>query len=303
MMFSPSQLLVLGAFLLGTVMVFVVTALNGQPFGLPDDEESWLKQTETGDPALAFVNGWPIRRSAVLRDAAARGLLDPVEDINGAPGALESTAVLSLVEDLVDQQLLSLEARRRGFARNPQATRLLRLSEDAVLAEFLLRREVEERVTPDALRQLYDEQAAILNSSDEIHARHILVKTREEAGAVVVRLQGDETFEALAKELSIDQGSREVGGDLGYFIRRDMVPAFSKVAFAMKVGAVSDPFESEFGWHIVKVEDRRKPVVPTYEDLAPQLMSYQKFRVIEKLLIELRDKATIDYVQGSGPAL
>lgn len=304
MTFSPSQLLVLGAFLLGAVMVFIVTSLNGQPYGLPVTEEAWLKQTDVNDPALAFVNGWPIRRSQVLSEAAARGLIDPADGLDASQAAeLDGQVLQTLVEDLVDQQLLGLEARRLGLARDPQATRLLRAREDTVLSEFLLGREVDALVTPAAVRQLYDEQAAILKSSDEVRARHILVKTRAEADAAVVRLDQGEAFAAVARQISIDPGSKEKGGDLGYFIRRDMVPAFSKVAFSTKVGAVSKPFESEFGWHIVKVEDRRKPDVPTFEELQSQLVSYQKFRVIENLLMELRGKATIDYVLGAGPEL
>jgi len=303
MTFSPSQLLILGAVLLGALLTFIVTELNVVPFGLPADEKAWLQQTEPGDPALAFVDGWPIRRSSVLNEAVRRGLVDPDTPGPAALAALDGDLVQDLVKDLVDRQMLALEARRRGLDRDRAAVRLLRTDADAVLSDLVLSREVARQVTPQTVRALYDRQVAILKSSDEIRARHILVKTRAEARAVAARLAAGEAFDAVAKEVSIDPGSKDKGGDLGYFMRRDMTPAFSKVAFATKVGAVSKPFRTSFGWHIVKVEDRRKPVVPTFEALKPQLVRYEKFQVIEKLLEELRARSSIDYVLGTGPAL
>ncbi len=291
MRFTPAQSLFLAAVGLVVILVFLVLTLDRPPYGLRLSEAEWQRAVESEDPAVAFVDGWPIRRSAVRARAEAQGLTLPE-----GPLDLDDDAVRAIVEEMVDQTLLALEARRRGLDRDPEVRRLVAQKREAVLSDVLLQRLVEAEVTDEALRRIYEDKAALIDDNDEVRVRQIVVANQKQAEEVAARLAAGESFADLARTLSIDEASKDKGGDLGFFTRRDMLPGIARVVFSLAPGKTSKPFKTRQGWHIVRVEARRKPVLPSFEAVQPELKRAQTAKVVNSLLNELRAKARIDYV-------
>jgi peptidyl-prolyl cis-trans isomerase C len=138
---------------------------------------------------------------------------------------------------------------------------------------------------------------------EEIRARHILVETEDEAKAIVEEIKGGADFASVAKEKSKDPGAAD-GGDLGYFTKDQMVPEFSEVAFKMYPGQVSNPVKTQFGWHVIKVEDRRQRAVPELDKIKDQIDSYLVRRAQGEYVAKLRQTAKVerlDHPQTPGP--
>jgi peptidyl-prolyl cis-trans isomerase C len=132
-----------------------------------------------------------------------------------------------------------------------------------------------------------------MGAEEEVHARHILVETEDEAKAIVEQLKGGADFAALAKEKSKDPGAAD-GGDLGYFTKDQMVPEFSEVAFKMYPGQLSNPVKTQFGWHVIKVEDKRMRPVPELETIKEQIDAYLVRRAQSEYVGKLRQTAKIE---------
>ena len=140
---------------------------------------------------------------------------------------------------------------------------------DQLLERYAVRKEIEDAVTDEKLRQMYDGQVA--DGAEEVHARHILVKTSDEAVAIIKELDGGADFAELAKEKSTGPSGPR-GGDLGFFGKGQMVPSFEEEAFALDAGAHSrNPVKTEFGFHVIKVEERRSAAPPSFEDSVEEL--------------------------------
>ena len=132
-------------------------------------------------------------------------------------------------------------------------------------------------ITDEAMHKVYDEAVKQMSQEQEVHARHILVATEDEAKAIIAELEKGADFAKLAKEKSKDPGAAE-GGDLGWFTKDQMVPEFAEVAFKLDKGQLSDPVHTQFGWHIILVEDKRTKPVPTFDEVKGQLQSYVAHR-------------------------
>jgi peptidyl-prolyl cis-trans isomerase C len=138
-------------------------------------------------------------------------------------------------------------------------------------------------------------------AEEEVHARHILVPTEDEAKAIEAELKKGADFAALAKEKSKDPGAAD-GGDLGYFTKDQMVPEFSEAAFKLDKGQISDPIHTQFGWHIIKVEDKRTKPTPTFDQVKVQLENYVAHRAQAELVDSLRKSAQIERLDKPAPA-
>lgn len=143
--------------------------------------------------------------------------------------------------------------------------------------------------TDDELQTIFDD----LKLNEQVRARHILVATEDEAKAVIERINSGEKFDDLAKELSIDTGSGANGGDLDYFSYTDMVQPFSESAFSLEIGEVSEPVQSEFGYHIIEVTDKKVDETINLEVKKAELTEYYKSYKYEDLLAELKSNANI----------
>lgn len=270
---------------------FVAFALGGPKPQTSEMRPSLASEVRNVSGALAFVDGEPILRSDVIALATSKNLELSQEDIDRG-----IDVVNELVEELIQLQLFKAEAMRRRLHRREAVQSAMTIAGDDVLKDRVLREVVEERVDEEALLDLYKDDAKRLRLSEEVKASHILVPTLEQADFLSVRLKAGVDFEELARQFSIDPATATQGGSLGYFSRDEMDKKFADVAFSLPAGAISEPFNTRFGWHIVKLEDRRMLESPTYEELRPKIIRYKTFEVIEELINRLREKATIKYV-------
>jgi peptidyl-prolyl cis-trans isomerase C len=244
------------------------------------------------DPVVAKVNGETIRRSDVVEmqkalPAQYRNL--PLEQIYPL-----------LLDEMIDIRLATAEARRLKLQDDPEVKKKVARAENQILRETLFDQDVSKVLTDAELRKRYDELVAKMPKQDEIRARHIVVKTKEEAEAIIKQLQAGGDFAAIAKEKSLD-GSKGEGGDLGYFTKDAVVPAFWAAAEAMKPGEVSKvPVETEFGWHIIQVEDVRPVQAPPFDSVKEQLYSQLSRQIIAEELQKLREKAKVEKFNMDG---
>jgi peptidyl-prolyl cis-trans isomerase C len=238
------------------------------------------------DPVVARVNGVEIRESDI---AFAE------EEIGGnMPSIPPEQKRDYLVNYLVDVIVLSQAAEKQKLEDRPDVKHRLAFDRNRLLMEALLQDAGKAALSDEAEHKLYDEAIKQVKAEEEVHARHILVVSEDEAKAILAQLKGGADFVALAKEKSKDPGSAESGGDLGYFTKEQMVPEFAEVAFKLGKGQLSDPVKTQFGWHIIKVEDRRTKPTPTFEQVKPQIENYIAHRAQAELVENLRKSANVE---------
>jgi peptidyl-prolyl cis-trans isomerase C len=147
--------------------------------------------------------------------------------------------------------------------------------------------------TDEAMKKVYEDASKQISGEQEVHARHILVETEEEAKAIEDELKKGADFAELAKKKSKDPGASD-GGDLGFFTKDQMVPEFSNVAFALEPGKISDPVKSQFGWHIIKVEEKRNRKAPDFEQVKAQIETYVTRKAQADYVAKLRETAKVE---------
>jgi peptidyl-prolyl cis-trans isomerase C len=237
------------------------------------------------DPVVARVNGVDIRQS---------DLAFAEEEIGGNMPTIPPEQKRDyLVNYLVDVIVLSQAAEKQKLGDRPDVKRRLAFDHNRLLMESLLQDSGKSALSDEAERKVYDEAVKQVKNEEEVHARHILVPTEDEAKAILAQLKGGADFAALAKEKSKDPGAAE-GGDLGYFTKEQMVPEFAEVAFKLGKGQLSDPVKTQFGWHIIKVEDKRTRPTPTFEQVKPQIENYVAHRAQAEMVENLRKSATVE---------
>lgn len=238
------------------------------------------------DPVLAKVNGVEIRQSDVaLAEEEAGGQLPAM-----APDAKRDY----LVAFLSDMIVVAQAAEKEKMADTPQFKRRLAFNRNRLLMDEMLQKEGKVALTDAALRKVYDEAVKQMGDEQEVRARHILVETEDQAKEIVAELKKGANFEELAKTKSKDPAAAAQGGDLGYFTKEQMVPEFADAAFKMEKGQVSDPVKSQFGWHIIRVEDKRKKPAPEFDAVKSQLEAYVTRKAQADLVTKLRDSAKIE---------
>jgi peptidyl-prolyl cis-trans isomerase C len=205
-----------------------------------------------------------------------------------------------LVGYAVDLKLGARAAEAAKVGEGADFARKLAYYRDKLLLDEYLEREVRKAVTPEAARKLYDDTVKNLKPEEEVRARHILVEGEDEAKKVAARVKGGEDFAKVAAEVSKDPGSKTEGGDLGFFAKDRMVAPFAEAAFAMKPGQVSDPVKSQFGWHVIKVEERRVKPVPAFEEMKEQVENYLARKTQQDIVLALRQKAKIERLDEQG---
>ncbi len=246
------------------------------------------------DAATAgVVNGAPIYFTDVELEAAAQGLIGP-----GDPFGLGHPDYQAVLDQLIDQQLMAQEALRRDLHLEPSARRRLDSARQRVLGNILVESLVAERVTEDTIRQMYGEQVKLQQIDDEVLVRHILTQTREEAESARQRVLGGEDFTTVAFEVSRDTRTRIEGGSLGYVEPARLGEPYTSAIADTPTGEISQPFESDQGWHIFKVEERRTPPPATLEEMRPDIVTFLTYEQISRILRELRNQAVIS--PGSG---
>lgn len=215
-----------------------------------------------------------------------------------------------LLEEMIDAKLLIAQAHADKLEDSPEFKERIASLQQRVLTELELKNKVKPMLTDEALKAEYDKLVAAQKkpAGDEVRARHILVKTEKEAQEILAQLAKGGDFAKIAAAKSADQGSAKQGGDLGFFTRDQMVPAFAEAAFAMKVGETSKaPVKTDFGYHIIKIEDRRKasppPAPPAFDKVKPELENFVGKRLAAEYLETLKKGAKIERFNRDGSPL
>jgi peptidyl-prolyl cis-trans isomerase C len=252
-----------------------------------------LARAEDGDPVVARANGVDIRQS---------DLSLAEEDIGSAMPQMGPEQKRDyLITYLSDVIILAQAADQHQLANRSDVKQRIEFERHKALMEAMLQDAGKAAMTDDALHKVYDEAIKQTPANEEeVHARHILVPTEGEAKDIQAQLKNGADFATLAKQKSKDPGAAE-GGDLGWFTKDQMVPEFAEAAFKLDKGQISDPIKTQFGWHIIKVEDKRVKPTPTYDQVKGQLENYVARRAQAELVDNLRKSAKIERLdQPSG---
>jgi len=199
-----------------------------------------------------------------------------------------------VINYLVDLKLGAKAAAEAKIGDTPDFAARLAYYREKVLLDEYLTREGKKAVTPEAAKKLFDDTTKAMAPEEEAHARHILVETEDQAKAAVARLKKGEDFAKVAAELSKDPGSGKEGGDLGWFTKDRMVPEFAEAAFKLKKGEISEPVKSQFGWHVIKLEDKRSKPLPDFAAVKPQIDQYLERKAQQDLVMAMREKAKVE---------
>jgi peptidyl-prolyl cis-trans isomerase C len=237
------------------------------------------------DKVLAKVNGAEIKQSDVTMAeeelAPSLAQMDP---------ATKDENVLSF---LIDMKIVAKAAEDKKIADTDEFKRRLTFTRNRLLMDSLLASEGKAATTDAAVKQVYGDASKQIAGEQEVHARHILVETEDDAKAVKAELDKGADFAELAKKKSKDPGASD-GGDLGFFTKEQMVPEFSAVAFALEPGKISDPVKSQFGWHIIKVEEKRNRKPPEFDQVKAQIETYVTRKAQAEYVGKLREAAKIE---------
>lgn len=238
------------------------------------------------DTVVASVNGRPITQGdlAIASD-------DPALSLPGVDDAQKKTL---LVDYMVDLRVGAQAAEAAKIGDSAEFKRKLAYFRDKLLLDDYLEQEAKRAVTPEAEHAIFDQTVKLMKPEEEVHARHILVDNEADAKKIAARIKAGEDFAKVAAEASKDPGSKAEGGDLGWFTKERMVPDFANAAFAMKAGQVSDPVKSQFGWHVIKVEDKRTKPQPTFDELKEQIDQHLVRKAQQDLILKLRAEAKVE---------
>ena len=242
-------------------------------------------RAEDANPVLAKVNGAEIRQSDV---ALAEEELGP--SLAQMDPATKKDNVLSF---LIDMKIVAKAAEDKKVENNEDFKKRLAFTRNRLLMDSLLATEGKAATTDEAMKKVYEDASKQITGEQEVHARHILVETEDEAKAVEEELKKGADFAELAKKKSKDPGASD-GGDLGFFTKDQMVPEFSAVAFALEPGKISDPVKSQFGWHIIKVEEKRNRKAPDFEQVKGQIETYVTRKAQADYVAKLREAAKVE---------
>jgi peptidyl-prolyl cis-trans isomerase C len=244
------------------------------------------------DPVVARVDKAEIHLSDIGNAAASL----PDQYRNMPPPVLYPM----LLDQAVDRKALVALARRQGLDKDPLVQRQLALADEMALQNVLLSRVVGPQVSEQALHARYDHDIAGKPGEDEVHARHILVADEDEAKKIIAELKAGGDFAALAKAHSTDPGGAQ-GGDLGFFKKADMLPEFAEAAFALQPGQIVDaPVHTRYGWHVIKVEERRQAPVPTFEQAQEELRQEMIREGVQKVIEEALAGVTVVKFNADG---
>jgi peptidyl-prolyl cis-trans isomerase C len=194
---------------------------------------------------------------------------------------------------LIDMKIVAKAAEEKKIEDRPDFKARLGFARNRLLMDNLLASEGKAATTTEAMKKVYDEAAKQIEGEQEVHARHILVETEDEAKAIKAELAKGADFAELAKKKSKDPGAAD-GGDLGFFTKEQMVPEFSAVAFSLEPGKISDPVKSQFGWHIIKVEEKRNRKAPDFEQVKAQIETYVTRKAQAEYVSKLREAAKVE---------
>jgi peptidyl-prolyl cis-trans isomerase C len=248
------------------------------------------------DPLVAKINGVEVHQSDLAVAEEEAGQIPPM-----SPEAKQDY----LVQFVADMILVSKAAEDKKFGDTPEFKRKVEFARKKLLMEGLLQSTGKQALTDEAMHKVYDEAVKQIGDEKEVHARHILFRApagdekaskeaEEKIKAVIARLKKGEDFAKVAGEVTEDPSGKTNGGDLGYFSKDQMVPEFSEAAFKLEQGQISEPVKTQFGWHVIKVEEKRVKPAPKFEEVKPQIENFVTRKAQAELVTKLRAEAKIE---------
>jgi peptidyl-prolyl cis-trans isomerase C len=248
------------------------------------------------DYTIVKYNGDDIKLSEVLETWKSLFPGGNAPDFN----TFDESIRQNVLRGLISERLIYQEAVKAGFDKSPEVEKRLAELKKQVVMQAFMEKKSESLTTDEELKAAYDQKVKASVGQEEVKARHILVKTEDEAKKIVAELKKGAAFEKLAKEKSTDKGSGEQGGDLGWFTKDKMVPEFADAAFALKKGEISAPVKTGFGWHVIKLEDRRELKPASFEESKDELKSELAEQSVEKYVQSLLKGANVKYYDENG---
>lgn len=272
-----------------TVVMFIVTVLiwykvGDVLFGFTHDEIFMRteKKQLSDNTIVAHIGGQEVRLSDVRAYA------------NNIPQLAElpfDAIYPQLLQTMITNQVLLSAAENTGIENDAEVARALKLAREQVLSQAYLAKQLEAQMTEENLQALYVNEMKNFEREEEVRARHILVSSKKEAQDIIVQLKAGVDFGMLANEKSLDKDN--MGGSLGYFTKKMMIPEFGEAVFELKKGELSKPIKTPFGWHVVLVEDRRMAAPPAFEDVQDQLKQAYAERNVGRVIEQERQKANV----------
>lgn len=240
------------------------------------------------DPVIVKVGSSEIKESDLQQ-----GLKDYASKLTQVPEPARRPIVL---DALIEMNVVADAAEKAGIQNSDEFKKIMDQLRREAMRNLYIQKNVSDAVTDAEVKASYDKQIAAMPPQEEVRARHILVKTKEEAVAIIKQLDGGAKFEDIAKEKSLD-GSKEQGGDLGYFTAGQMVPEFEKAAFALKPGEYTkEPVQTQFGFHVIKLEDKRNQPPPAFDDVKAQVKQQLMREKYGQAVAKLKSDTKIEYI-------
>jgi peptidyl-prolyl cis-trans isomerase C len=271
-----------------TVAAIAALALLVMPVvsGCSKESSSQPAAADPNDTVIARVNGVDIRQSDL-----AFAEEDFSNELRGAPPDVKREQLIAYLTDVI---IVSQAADKKNLGDSAEFKRRQAFLRNKLLMGALLQQRSKEAATDEEMRKVYDDAIKQASNEEEVRARHILVETEEEAKAIVDQLKGGADFAALAKEKSKDPGSAQNGGDLDFMGKSELVPEFADVAFKMFPGQTSNPVKSQFGWHVIKLEEKRNRQPPPYDALKDRIEAFVMRKAQTELVTQLRETAKVE---------
>jgi len=265
------------------------TAQATSPEGAAASSDPMIK---LGNPVVAKVNGEDVMRSDVFNF------------ISGLPEQVRQMPIQTLfplaLEQVVNNKLVTAKAGGANLSADPEVEQLVTQAKDQIIRNVYIDRQINEQINQKKLLKAYEDLLNEIGDVQETKARHILVPDEAKAREVITKLSEGGDFVALVKEYSTGP-SAENGGELGWFAKNEMVPEFAEAAFALEPGNYTkDPVQTQFGWHVIKVEERRKRPEPEFEAVKPQLEAQLRQQVLTELVEGWQKEAKIQKFDING---
>jgi peptidyl-prolyl cis-trans isomerase C len=293
---SPTRL---PALLKWLVLALVALTLCSLPMASNAQDSSSSAAASSQEPAIEGAPTPPSPTSVVAtvggQQITEADLAFAAEDLGPDLNQIPQDQIRAvLLSQMIDLKLMAAAGHAANLENSDLYKARISYLEDRALRRAYTKQVVSDVITPDAIKAEYDAEIAKMPAVDEIHARHILVTTEDDAKAIKAQLDGGADFAALAKEKSIEPGAKTSGGDLGFFTQDKMVKPFADAAFALKVNEVSQPVQTQFGWHVIQVLERRPAAKPTLQDMTQQIGQQLYVKKYREIFDSLRKASTIE---------
>ena len=242
------------------------------------------------DKVVATINGNPVTDADLaIADSEIGGDMGSMTPIQKR---------MSLLEFLIDNQLFAEAADAEKLGQGPDFETRLKYLRRRALREIYFDKVIKASVSESDARKLYDDKVRQIKPEEEVSARHILVDSEDKAKELKEKIKAGGDFAVLAKENSMDPGSKDDGGNLGYFGHGQMVPQFEEIVFSLAKGDVSNPVKTQFGWHLIKIEDKRIKLPPAYDIVKDRIVQAELLKKAQESAVSLRSKSKIEIVDA-----